>query len=63
MEISSVASQASSVKEQLSEYQLGIAAIKQAADTENKVADELAKSAKVVPPAKDTVETGFSTYA
>ncbi len=63
MEISSVASQASAVKEQMSEYQLGIAAMKQVADTENQVADELAKSAKIVPPAKDGMETGFSTYA
>lgn len=63
MEISSVASQASAVKEQMSEYQLGIAALKHAADTENQVANELAKSAKIVPPAKDAVETGFSTYA
>ncbi|KAF0221271.1 MAG: hypothetical protein FD174_409 [Geobacteraceae bacterium] len=63
MEISSVASQASAVKEQMSEYQLGIAAIKQAADTEKQVADTLAKNATTVPPAKGAEEAGFSTYA
>jgi hypothetical protein len=63
MEISSVASQAVAVKEHLNESQLGIAAMKQAADAQKQVADSLARNATSVPPAKGAEESGFSAYA
>jgi len=63
MEISSVASQALAVKEQMTQSQLGLAAMKQAADTQKQLADMLAKNATVVPPSENSQPGGFSTYA
>jgi hypothetical protein len=63
MEISSVASQALAVKEQMTQTQLGLAAVKQAAETQKQLADMLAKNASVVPPSENPQPGGFSTYA
>ncbi len=63
MEISSVASQALAVKEQMTQSQLGIAVVKQAAAAQQQMANMLAKNAAVVPPATSTEQGGFSTYA
>ena len=63
MDISSVASQALAVKENLSQSQLGIAAVRQVADAQRQMADMLAKNAAVVPPASTAEKGGFSTYA
>ena len=63
MEISTVASQALAVKEQMTQVQLGLAAVKDAADMQQKMADMLAKNATVVPPSPDAQPGGFSTYA
>ncbi|MEA5115275.1 MAG: hypothetical protein VB050_14740 [Geobacteraceae bacterium] len=63
MEISSVASQALAVKEQMTQSQLGIAVVKQAAAAQQQMADMLARNAAVVPPAKSMEMGGFSTYA
>ncbi|MDY0282530.1 MAG: hypothetical protein RBR35_18490 [Salinivirgaceae bacterium] len=63
MEISTVASQALAVKEQMTQVQLGLAAVKDAADMQQKMADMLAKNATVVPPSPDPQPGGFSTYA
>jgi hypothetical protein len=63
MEISSVASQALAVKEQMTQSQLGLAAMKQAADTQKQLADMLTKNATVVPPSENPQPGGFSTYA
>ncbi len=63
MEISSVASQALALKEQMSQSQLGIAVVKQAAAAQRQMADTLAKNAAVVPSATNLEKGGFSTYA
>jgi hypothetical protein len=63
MEISSVASQALAVKEQMTQSQLGLAAMKQAAEAQQQLADMLTKNASVVPPSENPQPGGFSTYA
>lgn len=63
MEISSVASQALAVKENLSQSQLGIAAVRQVADAQRQMAHMLAKNAAAVPPVSTSEKGGFSTYA
>ena len=63
MEISSIASQALSLKENLSATQMGYAAIKQAAEAQQQMADLLAESSKTVQPAPNAEPGGFSTYA
>lgn len=63
MEISSVASQAMALKEQMTQYQLGIAAVKQADEAQKLLADMLTRNAAAVPPAEDAQKGGFSTYA
>ncbi len=63
MEISTIASQALAVKEQMTQVQLGLAAVKDAAEMQQKMADMLAKNATVVPPSPDSQPGGFSTYA
>lgn len=63
MEISSVASQAMSLKEHMSAEQLGVAALKQAHEVDQKVVDLLANKAPAVQAPKDSQSSGFSTYA
>jgi hypothetical protein len=63
MEISSVASQALAVKEQMTQSQMGIAAIRQVSDAQEKSAEMLARNGKVVPPSSESRQGGFSTYA
>ncbi|NMC75507.1 MAG: hypothetical protein GYA56_14285 [Geobacteraceae bacterium] len=63
MEISTVASQALAVKEQLTHSQLGLAAFREAADAQKRLADMLTRNASVVPPSEDPQPGGFSTYA
>jgi hypothetical protein len=63
MEISTVASQALAVKEQMTHSQLGLAAVKQAAETQKQMADMLSRNASVVPPSENSQPGGFSTYA
>lgn len=63
MQISTVASQALVVKELMTESQLGIAAVRQASDTQKQVADLMAQKATSVTPPKEGDRAGFSTYA
>ncbi len=63
MEIRSLASQALLVQEQMAQTLMGMAAVKQANEAQKQVADMLARNAAVVPPAVDTQQGGFSTYA
>lgn len=63
MDISSVASQALSVKEQLNSTQMELAAVKQAAEAEQKMATMLAKSSETIQAAAQAGPGGFSTYA
>jgi hypothetical protein len=63
MEISSVASQALSLKEQMNTTQMGLAAVKQAAEAEQKMADMLARNSETVQAAANAEPGQFSTYA
>lgn len=63
MDISSVASQALSLKEQLNSTQMGLAAVKQAAAAEQKMADMLAKNSETIQAPVNAEPGGFSTYA
>lgn len=63
MEISSVASQALSLRDQTTNSQLGIAAMKQAVDSEKKLADVLAASSEIVKETSQSEGGRFSTYA
>lgn len=63
MELRSLASQALVVPEQMSQLQMGIAALKQAGTAQKQVAEMLAGTAKTVAPAPEAQESGFSTYA
>lgn len=63
MEISSASSQALSLKEQLNSTQLGVAAIKQAAESEEKMANMLAQNSKTIQAPPSAEPGGFSTYA
>lgn len=63
MEISSVPSQALSLKEQLNATQLGVAALKQAAEAEQKIVTMLAQNSQNVQAPPKSEAGGFSTYA
>lgn len=63
MEISSTASQAMVLKENMSQVQLGIASIKQAAQSQDKLAALLAEKARSVPPPEDAQPGRLDTYA
>ena len=63
MDITSVANQALYLRDQTSNSQLGITALKQAADGQNQVANMLAKNAAAVAPPPQSEQGGFSTYA
>ena len=63
MEVSSLASQAVMLKEQLGTAQVGIAAVKQAAEAEAKLASMLARNSETVQASSNTAPGGFSTYA
>jgi hypothetical protein len=63
MEIRSLASQALLAQEQLAQTQMGMAAVKQVNEAQKQVADMLAKNAATVPPAENSQQGGFSTYA
>lgn len=47
----------------MTESQLGIAAVRQASDTQKQVADLMAQKATSVTPPKEGDRAGFSTYA
>jgi len=63
MEVSSVASQALSLKEQMNATQMGLAAVKQAAEVEQKMADMLARNSQTVQAPASSEPGQFSTYA
>ena len=63
MDVTSVANQALYLRDQTSNAQLGISAMKQAADSQNQVATMLAKNAATITPPQQSEEGGFSTYA
>ena len=63
MEITSVANQALYLRDQMSNTQLGMAALKQSADAQNQVATMLAKNSENVAPPQQAEASGFSTYA
>ncbi len=63
MEISSVANQALYLRDQMTNSQLGLVALKQNADAQSQVATMLAKNAENVAPPQNTEKSGFSTYA
>ncbi|MBT0663776.1 hypothetical protein KI809_05620 [Geobacter pelophilus] len=63
MSISTVSSQAMMLKEQMSLYQLGMAGLKQQADSQQKLATMLDQQTQKVTPPKDPQGGGFSTYA
>ena len=63
MDVSSVASQALQMKEQMNSTQLGLAALKQAAAAEQKVASMLAQNSEAVLATVSAEPGGFSTYA
>ena len=63
MEISSTASQALALKENMSQIQLGIASIKQAAQSQDKMAEMLAEKAISVNPPEETQPGRLDTYA
>jgi LDH2 family malate/lactate/ureidoglycolate dehydrogenase len=63
MDISSVSSQALALKEQLNSTQMGLAAVKQAAAAEQKMAAMLAKNSEAIQAPAQAEPRGFSTYA
>lgn len=63
MEINSVANQALYLRDQMSNSQLGVVALRESADAQNQVATMLAKNSENVAPPQQTEESGFSTYA
>lgn len=63
MEISSTSSQAMALRENMSQIQMGTAAIKQAADAQNKLSEMLAQRAQEVPPPESAEPGRFDTYA
>jgi hypothetical protein len=63
MDVSSVASQALSLKEQMNTTQMGLAAVKQAAEVEQKMADMLARNSQTVQAPSSSEPGQFSTYA
>jgi len=63
MEITSVANQALYLREQTTNQQLGLAALKQSADAESQIAEMIAKNSATIAPAGQSEKSGFSTYA
>ena len=63
MEISSAANQALYLRDQMTNSQLGIVALKQNADAQNQVAAMLVKNSRDVAPPQNAEKSGFSTYA
>jgi hypothetical protein len=63
MDITSVANQALYLRDQASNAQLGITALKQSADAQNQVANLLAKNSASIPAPQQSEKGGFSTYA
>lgn len=63
MNISSVSGQAVALKEQFSQQQVGIEALRQQAESQKKLAEMLDRQAKTVAPPLNSREGGFSTYA
>lgn len=63
MEISSTASQALAVKENMTQVQLGVAAIKQAVQSQEKLAEMLAKKAAAINPLEQPESGRLDTYA
>ena len=63
MEISSTASQALALKENMSQIQLGVASIKQAAESQETMAEMLAAKAISVNPPEETEPGRLDTYA
>ena len=63
MEISSTASQALALKENMSQLQLGVASIKQAAQSQETMAEMLAAKAISVNPPEETEPGRLDTYA
>jgi hypothetical protein len=63
MEISSAANQALYLRDQMSNAQLGVVALRQSADAQNQIATMLAKNSRNVPPPQSAEKKGFSTYA
>ena len=63
MDITSVANQALYLRDQMSNTQLGVSALKESADAQNQVATMLARNSENVAPPQQAEESGFSTYA
>lgn len=63
MEISSTASQALALKENMSQVQLGVAAVRQAAQSQEKLAEMLAQKAASINPPEDPEPGRLDTYA
>jgi hypothetical protein len=63
MNISSVSGQAIALKEQFSQQQIGIEAMRQQAESQKKLAEMLDRQAKTVAAPLNPQEGGFSTYA
>ena len=63
MEISSTASQALALKENMTQIQLGVASIKHAAQSQEAMAELLAEKAISVNPTEDTQPGRLDTYA
>lgn len=51
------------LRENMSQIQMGTAAIKQAADAQNKLSEMLAQRAQEVPPPESAEPGRFDTYA
>lgn len=62
MNISSVSGQATALKEQFAQQQVGIEALRQQAEAQKKLADMLSQQSKTVA-APLNPQGGFSTYA
>ncbi len=63
MEISSAANQALYLRDQMTNSQLGVVALRQNTDAQNQVATMLAKNSQNVAPPQNAEKGGFSTYA
>lgn len=63
MEISSVASQALALRDQLTNTQLGIIAVKMEAQSQQAIANLLSESSKTVQQSPPNEAGKFSTYA
>jgi len=63
MEISSVASQALALRDQATNTQLGIVALRMEADSQQKIAEMLAQNSRTVQQPPQSEPGRFSTYA